>query len=724
MSGDPSGPGPTPGAALSPRSLDAVFSPRSVAVVGASRTRGHIGSELLHNLRSAGFTGRLAAVNPHASDIDGVPSFPTLADVPGPLDLAVLAVPAPDIPAAVAASIAAGVGGIIVITAGFRETGPAGAAAEAALVATVRAAGVRMIGPNCMGVVNTDPAVGLNATFASAFPPRGRVAFLSQSGALGLAILQYAARLNIGISTFVSVGNAADVSNNDLIAYWADDPRTSVILLYLESVGNPRTFARLVAALTPRKPVVLVKAGRSRAGARAARSHTGALASGDAVVDAMCRQTGVIRVESLEELFGVATLLANQPLPRGKRVAVLTNAGGPGIMATDAVEAEGLEMATLTGETTAALTALCPAEASVGNPVDLLAAAPPERYARALALLLDDVNVDSVLVVYTPPLVTHSVDVAQAVRDVVAAHPGGKTVLATFLDVAGVPDALGAIPSFPFPEGAVAALAHACTYGAWRAQPRQVPERPADCDTGRARVVLRTVLDTGREWLTAAEVAEVLAAAGVPALGVEPVTAATLVAVADRLRYPLVLKAVGESLLHKTESGGVVLDLRTREELLAAYGDLQARLGARMEGALLQPYTRGGVEMLIGAAVDPGFGPVVTCGLGGTRVELMRDVAMRLAPVAPQDARELLAGLKGAALLAGYRGAPPVALDALADAVCRVSWLAADCPELAELDLNPVLATAGGAVALDARLRVARSDTGRAGARVRRPSLA
>lgn len=701
-------------------SLDPIVAPRVVAVVGASRVRGGIGSELLHNLRTAGFTGRLVVVNPHAEVVDGVPSFPTLADVPGDIDLAVITVPAAAVASVVDACIAKGVRGLIVITAGFRECGAAGAAAEAALVARVRAARLRMIGPNCMGVINTDPAVNLNATFAPTFPPAGSVAFLSQSGALGLTILQFAARLNIGISTFVSVGNAADVSNNDLIRYWADDPRTSVILLYLESVGNPRTFAQLARTLTPQKPIVLVKAGRTRAGARAARSHTGALASGDNVVDAMCRQTGIIRVESLEGLFGMATLLANQPLPRGPRVAVLTNAGGPGIMAADAVEASGLQIAALEATTTAALTALCPAEASVGNPVDLLAAAPPDRYGRALRLLLDDPHVDSVLVVYTPPLVTHTAEVARAVRAVADAHPSGKTVVATFLDVAGVSDALGRIPSFAFPEAAVSALARACRYAAWRTRPREAPVRPVNCDTTRAAAVVAAALARHEDWLSAVGVATVLAAIGVPALPVEAVTAETLTAVADRIRYPVVLKAVGETLLHKTESGGVVLDLRTREELAAAFAELTARLGARMQGAVLQPYTRGGVEMLIGAARDAAFGPIVTCGLGGTRVELLHDVGMRLAPVASEDVRELLTELAGAALLSGYRGAPAVHRDALVEAVCRVSWLVADVADVAELDLNPVLASPDGVVALDARIRVARTRAVTANAEARR----
>ncbi len=691
-----------------------------MAVVGASRVRGRIGSELLHNLCASGFTGRVVVVNPHADEVDGVPSFRSLADVPGPIDLAVLTVPAVDVPAAVDACIAVGVGGVVVITAGFRETGPAGAAVEADLVKRVRAAGVRMVGPNCMGVINTDPSIRLNATFAPAFPPAGTVAFLSQSGALGLAILQYASRLNIGISTFVSAGNSADVSTNDLIRYWADDPRTAVILLYLESVGNPRTFARLAASLSPHKPIVLVKAGRSRAGARAAQSHTGALADGDTAVDALCRQTGVIRVESLEDLFGMATLLANQPVPRGRRVAVLTNSGGPGIMAADAIEAAGLQMAPLSDATTAALRELCPPEASVVNPVDLLAAAPPDRYARALALLLDDHSVDSVLVVYTPPLVTHTADVARAVREVAQAHRGGKTVLATFLDFDGVSAALGSIPSFTFPEAAVAALARASAYGAWRSQPHEAPTRPAGCDTSAARAVVAAALDAGQEWLAPAEVAAVLAAIGVPALPVEPVTAETLTAVAERLGYPVVLKAVGDSLLHKTESGGVILDVRTRNELHAAFAKLTVRLGDRMAGATLQPYLSSGVEMLIGATVDPAFGPMVTCGLGGTRVELLHDVGMGLAPVAAQEARELLAALKGAPLLAGFRGAPAVQVDALVDAVCRVSWLVADVPDVTEMDLNPVLASADGVVVLDARIRAARSGVAGADVRVRR----
>lgn len=687
--------------------LARTFSPRTVAVVGASRTPGRIGSAILANLVAAGYTGRLVAVNPHATAVDGVPAVAAVDAIDGPVDLAVIAVPAAQVPAVVESCIAKGVGGLVLITAGFRETGAAGAAAEAALVERVRQAGVRMIGPNCMGIVNTDPAVRLNATFAPSFPPRGPVAFLTQSGALGLAILQYASKIRLGISTFASVGNAADVSNNDLLRYWADDPGTSVILLYLENVGNPRTFARLAAALTPRKPIVLVKAGRSRAGARAAQSHTGALASADGVVDAMCRQTGVIRVESLEELFGVATLLVHQPVPRGRRVAVLTNAGGPGIMAADAIEAEGLAMAILADTTVAALRALCPPEAAVGNPVDLLAAAPPDRYAAALAFLLDDPGVDSVLVVYTPPLVTKAHEVVAAVRAAAMGHTGGKAVVANLLDVDGVSAAFDPVPVFAFPEAAVAALARASAYGAWRARPRTPPVCPAGCDVETARRRLQPALSRGGDWLTADEVQEVLAALEVPLVPTRTATAETVERVARAVGYPVVLKAVGADLVHKTEAGGVVLDVRSPGELQAACADLTARLGDRLSGLLVQPYLPGRVELLIGGTVDRSYGPLVTCGLGGTKVEVLRDVGLRMAPVSPADVDELLTELRGAALLDGYRGAAPVDRRAVVDAVCRISWLMAACPEVAELDLNPVVADAAGIVVLDARIRVA-----------------
>lgn len=396
-------------------SMKAFFEPRSVAVVGANRERGQIGSEILHNLIAGGFTGKLFAVHPCASAIDGVPAWPTLTSIPDDIDLAVISVAAERVTAVVDDCIAKRVKAVVVISAGFGETDAAGRAREQALLEKVRAAGIRLVGPNCMGIINTNPSVRLNATFSPVAPPEGRVAFSTQSGALGLAILDYCRKLNLGISTFVSVGNKANVSGNDLIQYWAEDPRTDVILFYLESFGNPRRFGQIARRIARQKPIVAVKAGRSRAGARAASSHTGALAVSDTVVDALFRQAGIIRTGTLEELFDVATFLAHQPLPKGSRVGILTNAGGPGILAADACEANGLHLASLSEATIGELRRLLPPAASVGNPLDMLASASAEQYRRATQLLLGDEHLNSLLVIFIPPLVTKPDDVARAI---------------------------------------------------------------------------------------------------------------------------------------------------------------------------------------------------------------------------------------------------------------------------------------------------------------------
>jgi acetyl coenzyme A synthetase (ADP forming)-like protein len=377
-------------------SMRPVFAPKSIAVIGASRRAGHLGGEVLRHLRTTGFQGALYAVNPSATQIGSVPSYPSLRDIPLPVELAIIAVRAHDVESVIDDCIDKGVAAAVVISAGFGETGPEGRAAEQRLVEKVRAAGMRMVGPNCMGVLNTDPDVQMHGTFASIFPPTGNVAMSSQSGALGLAILDYAKSLNIGFSTFISVGNKADVSGNDLIQYWAEDPKTGVILLYLESFGNPRKFAQIARRVGKEKPIVVVKAGRSKSGARAASSHTGALATDDAVVDDLLRQAGVIRTDTLEQMFDIATLLANQPLPAGRRVAIITNAGGPGILAADACEAGGLTLASLSDATMARLREFLPAAASVGNPVDMIASAGADHYAKTFDAILADENVDSV----------------------------------------------------------------------------------------------------------------------------------------------------------------------------------------------------------------------------------------------------------------------------------------------------------------------------------------
>ena len=497
-------------------SMKSFFEPRTVAIVGASRDRGKIGSEILHNMTKAGFTGRLTVVHPTATSIDDVPAVPRIADVPGDLDLVVISVPAPAVMSVVDDCIAKRVKAIVIITAGFAETGAGGRELEAAILAKVRRAGIRMVGPNCMGLLNTDPDVRLNATFAPEWPPAGNVAMSTQSGALGLAILDYAREMNIGMSTFVSVGNKADVSSNDLVQYWANDPRTSVILLYVESFGNPGKFAQIARRVGRRKPIVAVKSGRSASGARAASSHTGALATSDVIVDALFRQAGVIRTGTLEELFDVAMLVANQPIPRGKRVAILTNAGGPGILAADACEAHGLTLPLLAEETTTTLRSFLPPQASVGNPVDMIASATPEQYERALDAVLADEAVDSVLVIFIPPLVTKTEDVAAAVRRAADRH-SAKPVAGIFMSAKGAATLVAPIPCYQFPEAAAVALARAAEYGAWRDQPASPVRDFADADRDRVRAVMDAALARGGGWLTPTESEDVLRAVGIGA---------------------------------------------------------------------------------------------------------------------------------------------------------------------------------------------------------------
>jgi acetyl coenzyme A synthetase (ADP forming)-like protein len=689
-------------------SMKAFFEPKSIAVVGANRERGKIGAEILHNLRSAGFTGTLTPVHPTASDIQGLRAYRRVADIPGAVDLAVIAVPSDRVLEAVDDCLAKGVRGICVISAGFSESGPEGRAREAALVERIREAGCRLVGPNCMGLLNTDPAFRLNATFSPVYPPSGGVAMSTQSGALGLAILDYARRLNIGISSFVSVGNKADVSGNDLIQYWAEDPNTSVILLYLESFGNPKKFSEIARRVARSKPIVCVKAGRSTAGARAASSHTGALASSDAVVDALFRQAGIIRTDTLEELFDVAPLLAHQPVPRGRRVAILTNAGGPGILAADACEARGLELPALSESTREELRSLLPEAASVGNPVDMLASAPAEHFRRSLEILLRDDQVDSVMVIFIPPLVTEPDAVAAAISEG-ARQAGEKPVLAIFMRADGAPATLAGIPCFSFPESAAIALARATTYGVWRRKPADTIPTFADIDVNGVRHVVDPVLGRGGGWLTPEESWALMEAVGIDAAPARVVhSGREAVEAARAIGMPVALKAIGPTLLHKTERQALRLNLFDETAVLAAYADLDARLGKELSGVLVQAMVPGGVEMLVGALQDPMFGPLVVCGSGGVLVELVGDRAFRLHPLGGRDAAEMIDELKAARLLRGYRGAPPVDEQALRDVLLRVSALLTICPEVQELDINPVKVLSSGARVVDVRVRIDR----------------
>jgi acetyl coenzyme A synthetase (ADP forming)-like protein len=694
-----------------PDALELCFSPRAVAIFGASRQRRKLGSEILHNLIATGFTGPIVPVHPVANELQGLAAYPTLAAYPNEVDLAVVAVPAPQVEPVVDQCLAKGVKAICIITAGFGECGADGRRREQAIVDKARRAGCRVIGPNCMGLLNTDPAVALNATFSPVYPPAGSVAMSTQSGALGLAILDYARSLNIGISSFVSIGNKADVSGNDLLEHWEMDPRTSVILLYLESFGNPAKFSRLARRISRSKPIVALKSGRSPVGARAAASHTGALASSDHFVDALFHQSGVIRTDTVTELFDVASLLSRQPVPRGRHVAILTNAGGPGILAADACEGHGLVVAKLAADTTAALRALLPAAASVNNPVDMLASAPPEHYAEALRLLMHDESVHSVIVIFIPPLVTEADEVAQAIATTAKRGPH-KPVAGVFMRSAAPPAVLDRIPCFAFPEPAVIALARAAAYGEWRhTPPGQVPTL-TDIRPALARAVIAPTLERGGGWLTAVEANALLAAVGI-ATPRSNVAASVdeAVEIAVKLGMPVAVKALGPELLHKTEHKAIRLNLQTRSEVRAAAAGLTRQLGTKMEGLLVQRMVAGGAEMMLGAIDDPTFGHVIVCGSGGVLIDLLADSQCRLYPVTGQDANEMVAGLKGVRLLGGYRGAAVADTDAFRDAVLRISALVGICPEIQELDVNPLAVLPGGVSALDVRVRVSADHT-------------
>jgi acetyl coenzyme A synthetase (ADP forming)-like protein len=679
-----------------------------VAVIGASRHRGKIGSEIFHNLIAAGFTGTLSAVHPSASEIEGHPAYRSVSAIPGDVDLAIIAVPAADVPTAVDDCIAKGVRGICVISAGFGETGSDGAAREAELVTKIRNAGCRLVGPNCMGLLNTDPGIRLNATFSPVYPPAGEVAMSTQSGALGLAILDYARRLNIGISSFVSVGNKADISGNDLIQYWADDPHTSVILLYLESFGNPKKFTELARHVSRTKPIVAVKSGRSTAGAKAASSHTGALTASDTVVDALFRQAGVIRTNTLEELFDVAALLSHQPLPAGHRVAIVTNAGGPGILAADACEGHGLELASLSDATRAEMRSFLPASANVNNPVDMLASAPAEHYARTLEIVLSDPSVDSVIVIFIPPIVTDAEAVAESIRRATE-QATGKPILAVMMRSEGAPQSLRSVPSYAFPESAAIALARATAYAEWRRRPETVAPVFGDIRPEQVRRPIDAALHRGGGWLTSEELDTLLTAVGIDhAPTRQAATTEDAVRAAEGIGFPIALKALGPTLLHKTERNAVILDLADSVAVRAAAADLISRLGDELTGFAVQRMVPGGVEMLVGSVNDPLFGPVIVCGSGGVLAELLADSATRLHPVTAMDASEMVDELKCARLLRGYRGQAAVDESALEDGILRISALLSICPEIQELDLNPLKVLETGVCVVDARVRIDR----------------
>ena len=701
-------------------SLLPFFKPRNVAVVGASRNPDSIGYRILENLIINHFNGPVYPVNPKAKVVGSVLAYPSVGAIPGEVDLAIITAPSPAISSILDDCGQKGVRAAIIISAGFAELGDAGRKQQEALVQKARGYGMRLIGPNCLGLLSTSPEVRLNASFSPVFPPHGAIAMSSQSGALGLAVLELARDRDLGLSSFVSLGNKADVSGNDLLQYWEDDPETKVILLYLESFGNPTRFARLARRVARSKPVLAVKAGRSKAGSKAASSHTAALAASETAVEALFQQTGIIRADTLEELFDVAALLANQPLPPGPRVGIVTNAGGPAILATDALEAEGLILLEPHPATKEKLAAVLPVTASLNNPVDMIASADASTYRTVVEAMLHDPNLDTLIVMFIPVGLATVSDVSSAIRQAVeSARQQGNTkpvmvCLMTGQTVGSLTIDKETLPLYRFPEPAAKALGQVWRYTTWRNTPLGTLPELDRIDLKVARNICQQAQKRKGDWLSPKEVATLLQSFGLNIVKSETVTNADeAVKAAERIGYPVVVKIVSSTLLHKSEWQGVKLNLTNATEVKQACNDMYRRLEeenqqSALVGFLIQPMISDGTEVMIGVTTDPLFGPLIGFGLGGIHVEVLRDIVFRISPLTDIDANAMIKGIKGYRLLEGFRGAAPADINGLKMMLLRISRLVEECPEIAELDLNPIRAreTDKGCIILDARIRL------------------
>jgi acetate---CoA ligase (ADP-forming) len=695
--------------------------PHTIAVIGASRDPLSVGGALFHNLLRTNFNGPVFPVNPTTTSVAGVLSYASVLDIPSDVDLAVIVVPAEKVLSVVDQCGKKGVRGLIIITVGFGEAGPEGIRREMLLKEKTLAYGMRVIGPNCLGVLNTDPDVRMNATFSPVTPPTGNLSIGTQSGALGLALLDYAKNINLGIADFVSIGNRIDISNNDLLEYWEDDDKTDVILLYVESFGNPNSFTRIARRVSRKKPIVAVKAGRSEAGARAASSHTGALAAADVGADALFRQAGVIRVTTIDEMFGVSAALANQPVPKGPNVGILTNAGGPGVLVADACEGLGLKVPKLSDAMQKKLGKFLPAAAALSNPVDMVASAAAHSYEMTLSYMLDDPDLDAIILIYIPPLVTQPEDVAKAIKKVLSGYTGDKPVLANFMMAAGsMPDLqIGPnqyVPSYVFPESAAQALAHMYHYSEYRNAPEGVTPVFPDIESDHIRYDFfkSNPISETPSWLLPEVVAELLRSYGIPVIETRTAeSAASAAKQAAEIGFPVAMKVRSETIVHKTDMGGIILDLTSEAKVKSAYSKIMARLKKagildQAEGVVIQPMAGEAQEVIVGMSQNPVFGPLLMVGLGGIHVELQKDVAFSLHPLTDVDTDWMLNQLKGLPLLKGWRGSPVRDVDSLKDILLRFSALIEDFPEITDIEINPLMVgNAGkGCVAVDARIRI------------------
>ncbi|UCG62872.1 MAG: acetate--CoA ligase family protein [Candidatus Zixiibacteriota bacterium] len=680
--------------------LDAIFKPRSVAVIGATSSAGKIGRETLHNILLAEFNGKVFPVNPKAQVIHSIKAYSTILDVPDAVDLAIVIVPKEYVKDVVAQCGDKGVKGLIVISAGFSEVGPEGKKRETEVLEIVHGYGMRMIGPNCFGVVNTNPEVSLNATFGKVYPRVGRTGFITQSGAMGEAIMNHANELGIGFSYVASIGNKADISSNDILAYLKDDPDTDVILMYLENFGNPLNFTRIAREVSRIKPIVAVKSGRTKLGAKAASSHTGALAGLDVGVDALFEQTGVMRVDTVEELFDVAAALSKQPLPESNRVVVVTNAGGPGILATDALINNGMAMPSLSPQTVTKLRKFVSAEASFSNPMDLVAGAGAEVFKMTLDVVKNDKRYDSIIPIFVPPVTVDQLEVARKIHQ--SLKDTKKTVLACFMGAGEESEGIeylkdNNIPVYIFPEAIARTLATISSHKKWLSKPKG-KYRNFKVDSDEVRSIIKTALDNGDRALVGDAATAILKAYGIPAAGYTYASnAKEAVTRANKIGYPVVMKVNTPPILHKTELGGVMVDLRTDKEVRDAFNELKKRIGTLKKRekftVAMQRMISGGIETVMGMTIDPSFGPLVMFGLGGIYVEVMKDVSFKINPLTDEAAKDMIRSIRSYPLLTGFRGAPPVDLATIEETLLRLSQLVSDFDCFAEIDINPFIAS-------------------------------
>ena len=695
--------------------LDSFFRPNSVAVIGASSNPTKLGHAVLKNLVEGGYekNGQVYPINQRADEILGLKVYSSVKEVPGTIDLAVIVIPYPYVPSILRECGEKGISAAIVISAGFREAGQEGLERELELIEIAEQYGLRLIGPNCLGVIDTNTPI--NASFASGTPPNGPMAFMSQSGALGTAVLDIALAGRLGLSKFVSLGNKADVDEIDLLNAWQDDPNTNVIMIYTEGMTNGQKFIKVAREVTRHKPVVAIKSGVTQSGSRAVSSHTGSLAGSEQAYQAAFRQAGVLHVNSMEELFDVSAAIGYQPALQGDRIAIITNAGGPGILATDALERAGLTMARFEGQTIQALVQYLPDAASAANPVDVLGDARSDRYKFVFEIIINDPNVDGILVLLTPQAMTEIDETATAVGEL--SKNTEKPILACFMGEKQVKSGIDIlttynVPNYSFPERAARALRGKADYR--RILQRPIPEyENFDVDRKAAQKIFEQVRQEGRLSIGDAEARGILQAYGmrIPR-SIVAETPAQAVEFASDIGYPVVLKIASPDILHKTDVGGVKVGLSNAEDVRDAFELMMYRAQryvpeARLWGCLVQEMVpAGGLEVLVGMNRDPQFGPLITFGLGGIYVESLKDVTFRVAPLSKEEARDMMNEIRAHALLDGVRGMPPADKEAIVDTLLRIGQLVLDFPEIVELDINPLMVYEEnqGAIAIDMRL--------------------